>query len=144
MLMCNQGLYNLCFCTALLVCQSAPIAEDRCYWRISTHQNLYFFLDRLPVSRHLLFLHLSSLPTSLIPAAFASLLAKIRTRGFLSSRAGCRCCTSGAGVFASGCHSGAPVTRGGLRHVCRRGNKARRPTNLTPLSSRYQSSHKRA
>lgn len=118
------------------------LLED--YHRGNTHQNLYFFLDRLPVSRHLLFLHLSSLPTPLIPAACASLLAEIRTRGFLSSRAACRCDTSGAGVFPSGCHSGAPVTRGGLRRVWRRGNKARRPTDLTPLSSRYQSPHTRA
>lgn len=152
MLMCNQGLYNLCLCAALLVCQSASITEDRCYWRITTevaHTTIclssltgcqsaaIFFFSTSPLYLHRSFPRACASPprrnkNDAKDAAAAVIAGRLSSRRVGGRRLPVRLSQRRAGD-----------TRG-LRRVCRRGNKARRPTDLTPLSSRYQSPHTHA
>lgn len=141
----------LCVCMCLSVWQSTYTAEEGRCWSINIAvadclelKNQSFFLDLMPVSL--------SFPTSpfYLPSSLptlASILNEMRKNGplsawatmaLLSAWAVYRCSLSGQSPPV-----GLSLWRGDemwkLLRICRGGNKACHPTDLTPLSSWYQS-----
>lgn len=153
---CTTLLYIICLyvCMCLSVWQSTYTAEEGRCWRITVavagclelKKKQPFFLDLMPVSRSL-FSHPSILSSTISLSPLPSILNEMRkdrllsawpTMALLSAWAVYRCSLSGQTPPV-----GLSLWRGDemwkLLQICRGGNKAWYPTDLTPLSSWYQS-----
>ena len=163
--MYRPALYNLCVCVCVCVCvyqcDSLPTQQKRgvteglpSRWQTvwsskigifsltgCQSASLFFFPPLCSTSLHLslslsLFsLHLFSMKWERMGSCQHEQRWRYCQRE-LSIVAVCR-----AGLLLSGCHRGAAMRCGKLRRICRGGNKAWHPTDLTPLSSWYQSPH---
>lgn len=158
--MYRPGLYNLCLCVyqpdSLPTEQKRGVTEGLpSRWQTVWSSKIcrFFSLTGCQSASLFFFLHLSTLSPSLPPSLYlsfsASLLNVMRRDGLLSEWATVALLSAWAVYRCSVSGRTPPVGLSPwcgdemwkLRRICRGGNKAWHPTDLTPLSSWYQSPH---